>query len=556
MDDSIKSIPQLFFSRVIKYGGRCALRVKRKTGYEDISWDEFGRVVWGIAYALMTSGIKHGDRAGLLSENRPEWAYADLGIQTCGAISVPIYATNTANQIEQILLDCKARILFVSNEEQLTKVNSIRKNLPFLENIVVFDKLEEFMKPFNRLALFTGHPESTIAVIEEDDIATIIYTSGTTGEPKGAMLTHKNFLSNCKACSNVLPIDDNDIYLSFLPLSHVFERMAGFYLMISKGVTIAYAENLETVPQNIIEVCPTIMCGVPRFYEKIYTRIREKLPHSPFLRKLLLPIIKSSIKKKLGGRLRFFVSGGAPLSREIAEFFFSFGVMILEGYGLTETSPVIAVNSLKKFKFGSVGLPVAGAEVRIAQDGEILTRGPHIMKGYYNRQDWTDEVIKDGWFYTGDIGYIDNDGFLFITDRKKELIVTSGGKNIAPQKIENLLTSDEHISQVFVYGDRHNYLVALIVPNFNALKKFAESKKIPYSDNADLIKNDRINDLIRQRLDACSNLLAAFEQIKYFALLEKEFSQSAGELTPTLKLKRRVIEAKYKELLESLYKSL
>lgn len=554
MDDNIKSIPQLFFSQVVKYGRRCAIKVKRKGRYEDISWEEFGRAVWGIAYRLMSLGVKPGDRIAILSENRPEWAYADLGIQTCGAITVPIYATNTANQVSQILLDCKARILFASGEEQLAKIDSVRGSLGFLEKVVVFDKLDEFMKLFNRVTPLQGHPESAVASIEEDDIATIIYTSGTTGEPKGAMITHKNFLSNCKACSEVLPLSEKDVYLSFLPLSHVFERMAGLYLMVSKGVTIAYAENLEAVPQNILEVRPTIMCGVPRFYEKIYNKINEKLPHSPFFKRLLLPLIKKSIKKKLGGNLRFFVSGGAPLSKEIAEFFFSFGILILEGYGLTETSPVIAVNSPEKFKFGSVGLPISGVEVKIAPDGEILTKGPHIMKGYYNRVDWTDEVIKEGWFYTGDIGYIDKDGFLFITDRKKELIVTSGGKNVAPQKIENLLTSDRFISQAFVYGDRHNYLVALIVPNLEALKRYANYKKISYSSNLDLIRNPQINDLIRQRIDKRSAVLASFEQLKYFALLDKEFTQTAGELTPTLKLKRRVIAAKYKDLLESLYK--
>lgn len=544
--------PSLFFSQASKYGKRTALKVKRKGRYRDISWEEFARHVKIFALKILSHHIDAGDRLAILSENRPEWAYADLAIQSCNAITVPIYATSTAKEIEQILLDCKAKIIFVSNDEQSLKVNSIKQNLPFLEKLIVFDDFD-YKTSDEQTEAFVPLLEERLKNMREDDIATIIYTSGTTGEPKGVMLTHKNFLSNCHSCADVLPINNTDIYLSFLPLSHVFERMAGFYLMMSLGVSIAYAESLDLVAQNILEIRPTIMCGVPRFYEKMFIKVNERIPRNPILKRILLPFIKRVVRKKLGGRLRFFVSGGAPLSREIAEFFLSFGVLILEGYGLTETSPVITVNRPRMFKFGTVGIPIPDVEIKLAEDGEILTKGPNVMKGYYNRQDQTNEVIKDDWFYTGDIGNVDEDGFLMITDRKKELIVTSGGKNVAPQKIENLLVADRFISQAFVYGDRHNYLVALLVPRFDALRRYAEYKKLPERSNSDLLKNPQIMDLIRRRIDRRSIELARYEQIKYFALMEREFSQEKGELTPTLKIKRRVVSERYKDLLESLY---
>ncbi|MBI1976027.1 MAG: long-chain fatty acid--CoA ligase, partial [Candidatus Omnitrophica bacterium] len=444
-----------------------------------------------------------------------------------------------------------------------------------------------------------------------DSLATLIYTSGTTGEPKGVMLTHGNFLSNCQACAQVIPINDRDVYLSFLPLAHVFERLAGYYLMIHQGAVIAYAENIDTVPQNMMEVQPTVMCGVPRFFEKLYGRVMESVQQSTGLKRKIaewafelarrggvtrpeqsrrapplqkwqpqdIPsclsdrsvgaglkpaptlsrtiadlLVFRKLRSKLGGRLRFFVSGSAPLAKEIAEFFHGVGILIIEGYGLTETSPVISCNRLDRFRFGTVGLPVPGVEVKIAPDGEILTRGPHVMKGYYKMETPTKEVLADdGWFHTGDIGEIDSDGFLKITDRKKDLIITSGGKNVAPQKIENLLKQDEYILDAMLYGDRKKYLTALLIPNLSKLESYAKEQSISWTSTVELLQNSAIQQLIRQRIDLKSTELAPYEQIKYFVLLDKPLSQEAGELTPTLKIRRKIVTEKYRDLLEKLY---
>ncbi len=429
--------------------------------------------------------------------------------------------------------------------------------------------------------------EEAVKKVKPDDLCGIIYTSGTTGAPKGVMLTHDNLLSNVKAARQIIRVDETDSLLSFLPLCHSFERMAGHFLAISAGATIAYAESVETVAENLGEVKPTLMTSVPRLFEKIYARVIENAEAgSPLKRKifwwaintgekyvdakfkgkipgflnfkynLATKLVFSKLHHRVGGNLRFFVSGGAPLPQEIAEFFYKAGILILEGYGLTETSPVIAVNREEKFKFGSVGPAVPGVEVKIAEDGEALTRGPHVMKGYYKNPEATTETIdKDGWLHTGDIGLLDEEGFLYITDRKKNIIVTSGGKNVTPATIENLLVTSPYIEQVMVVGDKRNYLTALIVPNFDALKKYADENGIRYSDIKELLINEKIYEDVDAEIQNLTKDLARFEQIKQFTLMSKEFTIEDGELTPTLKIKRKVVSEKYADIIDKMYEA-
>jgi len=592
-----ESIPAIFLERASKYGQRAALRHKSQGKYADVTWQEAKEFVERAAYGLLSLGIEKGDRVAILSENRIEWAYADLAILSCGAINVPIYATDTKKEVEYILSNSDSKAAFLSSGLQLEKVLSAKNNLPSLRKVITFEgppanegtlvmKFSELLSSGENLKTAApGLFMERINGIQECGLASIIYTSGTTGQPKGVMLTHGNFISNCRACSQVVSINDSDTYLSFLPLSHVFERTAGYYAPIYCGATIAYAQTIDTVPEDIKEVKPTIVCAVPRFYEKVYAKIFDSAIRSNFIKKNIFfwsieagkryaqkKIAKNTIglslrllylfatilvfnklKKALGGKLRFFISGGAPLAKEIAEFFYAAGILILEGYGLTETSPVISVNRLDDFKFGTVGQPIPGVEVKIADDGEILTRGPHVMKGYYKNEDETCRTIKDGWLYTGDIGILDEENFLTITDRKKELIVTAGGKNVAPQNIENLLKADRYIAQAMVYGDKKKYIVAIIVPNFDNLKRYADYKKIPFKDITELVKDQRINDFVFRRISRRMADLASYEQIKKFVLLDRQFTQQAGELTPTLKLKRKYISEEYKDAIESMY---
>jgi len=592
-----ETIPTLFTRQAATYGSKPLFLVKRGT-YQPITWQQAQEEADALSAFLLESHVGAGDRVLLLSENRPEWGMADLAIQSVGAWTVPIYASLTVPDLEAICRDCQPVLGITSSPEQAKKLLDVRAALSSLRVIVVMEPagsgskdLVEWRQAVARgreaLAKHRAALEQRKRSIKPDDTATLIYTSGTTGEPKGVMLSHQNLLSNVSACLEIIPITRDDLHLSFLPLSHVFERMAGWYLMLAAGASVAYAENMETIPQNMLEVRPTIMLGVPRFFEKLYARIQEGIRQMPPSKQRLigwalnvgraasaakaagqpLPsglkvrrwladrLVFSKFRSRLGGRLRFFVSGSAPLAKEIGEFFYSVGVTILEGYGLTETSPVIAVNQPSAPRFGSVGQLVPGVEVRIAEDGEILTRGPHVMQGYYGKPNETTGVIVEGWFHTGDIGRLDEGGFLYITDRKKDLIKTAGGKFVAPQRLEGLFVTDPYISQAFVYGDRQPYCVALIVPNAEQLRRYAQEQAIGAQSVRDLVSDARIKEFYWGRVEARQEGLASFERVKKIALLDQEFSQAAGELTPTLKAKRALIAQHYASVLRSLYES-
>lgn len=591
------NLVQIFLNRADRYSSRQALLYKDpiKKSYQPISWEAWKKSVRNTALGLYALGVRKGDRVGILSENRPEWTYADLGALSLGAIDVPIYPTSSEQDVSFILQNAGLETLFVSTPTQFERIRAVSDQSASLRSVILIEGnvshkkillLEELLKKGE--AGYSKQPklyDERVTQVRPEDLATLIYTSGTTGPPKGVMLTHSNFIANCVGSREHIPTSDKDLALSFLPLSHVFERMAGYYFMIFHGATIAYAETILTVPEDIVLVRPTIAAAVPRFYEKVYAKILEKVEAaSPTQQKIFrwalgvgkevgkkrqgkeplsfglavknffahLLVIKK-IKARLGGRIRCFISGSAPLSKELAEFFFAADVLILEGYGLTETSPVIAVNKFDFYKFGTVGPPLPNVQVKIAEDGEILTKGPCVMKGYYQNEAATREAIKDGWFYTGDIGELDAEGFLKITDRKKDVIKTSGGKMVAPQNIENLLQGDKLFTQVIVVGDKRNYLVALIVPNKLEIENFAKHKNLESSDWKKLLANPEVYTFVERRLREKTAALAPFEQIKYFALLPQEFTIAAGECTPTFKIKRRVVQEKFKDIIEALY---
>jgi len=591
-----KTLVEMFQEVVKKHGQKTSLMQKVEGEFKGFSYAEFGERVKNFALGLASLGITHGDRVALISENRPEWAISDFGLLSIGATNVPIYPTITPQQIEYILKDSGSRLIIVSTPDLLEKILQIKNNLPALQKVIYMDEAEtkkDYMLKFDELYEMgkkfdkdhAGYFENAIEKVMPDDLCGIIYTSGTTGAPKGVMLTHNNLLSNVMAAKQVIRVDETDTFLSFLPLCHSFERMAGHFLAISAGATVAYAESTETVADNLGEVKPTLMTSVPRLFEKIYGRVIENAEAgSPikkkifwwavntgekyvnakfaggisgglnFKYKLATKLVFSKLHQRVGGNLRFFVSGGAPLPKEIAEFFYKAGILILEGYGLTETSPVIAVNREEKFKFGSVGPAVPDVEVKIADDGEVLTRGPHVMKGYYKNPEATAESIdKDGWLHTGDIGILDEEGMLYITDRKKNILVTSGGKNVTPATIENLLVTSPFIEQTMVIGDKRNYLTALIVPSFPALEKFANENGISYSDVKELLTNEKVYAAVDADVQNLTKDLARFEQIKKFTLMPKEFTIEDGELTPTLKVKRKVVSKKYADIIDKMY---
>ena len=588
------TLNEIFFDAIERFDKPDALMYKSGDAYRKLSHREIERRVQHVAIALGTLGVKRYDRIAILSENRPEWAITDYACLATGVTDVPIYPTLPADQIAYILRDSGAVAIFVSNHEQASKIATIRSQLPGLLHVVSFDEVgpsaDMTLAGLEQRGAAAETPQSIAdyragaIAVEPDDLATLIYTSGTTGNPKGVMLTHNNIRSNVEATRHLFPVEPGDVSLSFLPLSHIFERM-GDYLMWTAGISIAYAESLDTVPVNMVEVSPTMVFSVPRLYEKMYARVLQNALSGGFIKKkiffwardvaekwadvklaggeprgllarkyaLAQKLVFSKLKARTGGRLRYFVSGGAPLAPEINKFFYAAGLVILEGYGLTETSPVICVNTPEHFRIGTVGRPVDGVEVLIASDGEILTRGPHVMKGYYNSPEATAEAIDaDGWFHTGDIGEL-RDGFLAITDRKKDIIVTAGGKNIAPQPVENLVKTNKYVSQAVMIGDKRRFPSMLVVPNFEQLEAWAKRKNFIWTDRSQLIRMPAVHSKMEEEVLGMLTDLAQYERPKKIALLENDFSLEKGEMTPTQKVKRRVVDRNYKDVIDTIY---
>ena len=590
------TLTQLFFESLERFDRPDAMQVRvSPNNWKPISHRTIRERARRIALGLRELGVARGDRVAILSENRPEWALADWGCLTGGLTDVPIYPTLPAEQLPHILLDSGATAIFVSNTTQAEKLAAVRAQIPALRLVIAFDEsaraaADLTLADVEARGAAVDTPERAAAwerdarAVQPGDLATLIYTSGTTGAPKGVMLTHDNFWSNVRGTSEVIPMGTGEVALSFLPLSHIFER-TGDYWFFATGTSIAYVESFDLVPICMQEVRPTIAMSVPRLYEKMYARVLENALSGSGLKKriffwaravaerwaderlagrtpkgvlamryaLAQRLVFSKLKARTGGRMRYFVSGGAPLATEINKFFYAAGLTILEGYGLTETSPVIGVNTPADFRIGTIGKPVNGVEVQIAPDGEILTRGPHVMKGYWNNPAATAEAIDaEGWFHTGDIGVIE-DGFIRITDRKKDIIVTAGGKNIAPQPIENLIKTNKYVSQAVMIGDRRKFPVVLVVPNYDNLEKWAGLKGILWTDRAQLLRMPTIQAKMEQEVIGQLTGLAHFETPKKVALLEHDFSIESGEMTPTLKVKRRVIDQRYKSVIDALY---
>jgi long-chain acyl-CoA synthetase len=589
----IHSLSRLFLNTIKSYPKDDLVLYKEAGEYHPISSNDYFRRVKHFALGLKALGVNPEDKLIILSENSPEWTMTDLANLSIGGITVPIYTSLMPEQIKYIINDSDARIVVCSDLNLWAKVNAVKNGLPKVcDYILLQDNAPDGVKPLPEIfgmgkEMDAADPdlfEKLAMSVKPEDIASIIYTSGTTGIPKGVMLTHGNFLSNCEAVAEIIEFSEKDTALSFLPLSHVLERMVTFTYLY-KGCTIAYAESTETVAENLLEVRPTVMVSVPRVFEKIYSRVIDNVLSSTALKRKLFfwavangrkygekkvagenipgglrlkyrlaeKLVFSKVVARTGGRVRFFVSGGAALSKDIAEFFYAMGLVVLEGYGLTETSPVIAVNTFENLRFGSVGKVIPKVEVKISSDGEILCRGPNIMRGYYNMKEETEEVLRDGWFHTGDIGYLDDDGFLYITDRKKDIIVTTGGKNVAPQLIENILKTNPYIAGAIVVGDSRKYISALIVPDYDKLKQFARASNISFKTHKELVKNEKIIRFMQEEIDRYTPNLASYEKIKKILLLDRDFEIEKGEMTPSLKVKRNIIEKMYRHEIDSLY---
>ncbi|MFY9112507.1 MAG: long-chain fatty acid--CoA ligase [Desulfomonilia bacterium] len=593
------SMGAIFQNRVQELGEKACVAYKNAQGvYTDISWRQMDEMVRKVGYFLLSRGIKPGDKIALFSPNRYEWWVTDLAILSIGAVNVPIYATNSAVEAKYIIENSDSVICFTGEKEHLDKVMEVKDKLPGLREIIVFDDLKpsvegviDLKEAMKQGSAFDGKAgfEERLKSINPDDMATIIYTSGTTGDPKGVMLSHNNFISNVNQLYSVDPelFKEEHTLLSFLPLSHSFERTVGYYSALNAGKKVCFAEDFSKILQNLQEVRPTLIVSVPRLYEKIHAGILAKVSEAPSVKKALfnwamslakknLPyicrdkprkglfalqyaladkIIFSKLKAALGmDRLRFALSGGGPLSVSDAEFFLGMGIKVCEGFGLTETSPVTHGNRPDFIKPGTVGPALRDTLVKIGKDGEVLIKGPQVMMGYYKNEAATKEVMtEDGFFRTGDIGEIDSDGYLKITGRIKDLIVTSGGKNISPQNIENSLKTSIYIEQVAVIGDNRKYLSALIVPAFAELENWAKNNGISFASRRELLEHPEVQKLFAGEIQENTKHYARVEQIRKFKLLDAEWSQQTDELTPTLKVKRRVIDKKYAREIESMY---
>jgi long-chain acyl-CoA synthetase len=597
---SYQSIPAILKDNSIRYRDRTAISYKKSGVFLSLTYEEFYTRVLQLARGLCKAGMQPGDKVAIFSENRLGWAISDFGIQSGRGIPVPIYATNTGEQAAYILNHCEAKIVFVSTKGQYEKLLEVKDQIPHVELVISYERfmgdrsfpvytqyqLSEVSTPISQEE--RDLIEDKIDQVRHEDILTLIYTSGTTGRPKGVILTQYNVICNVtQALRQVGGLAKNETFLSFLPLSHILERTCGYYACLMCGKHVAFAEDVKKVVENMDEIRPTFMISVPRLFEKVHSRIYESAHQMSSFRKTLFHqavrvgreyanrkyidkkpvgllglkyrffdrLVFRKIRKRFGGRLRGMVCGGAPLDKTINEFMWAIGIPVFNGYGLTETSPVVTASSFDQVRFDSVGKKVERTDLKIAADGELLVKGPQLMRGYYKNDEATDESLEDGWFKTGDIARIDEKGFVYIVDRKKEIIVTAGGKNIAPQPIENELKLDKFISQAIVFGDRKPYLTALLTPNIERLIDYSRQHQIDYIDIYELVKSSRITQLYDERIDELNRKLPPYSTIKYFALVPKDFSIDGGELTPTLKLKRKEIYNKYKAIVDEMYMS-
>lgn len=619
---AFETLTELYLNLTKKYENSDKTAFAFKPGpnesYKTVPWDTVKQDVSAVASYLLDKGIQKEDRVAILSENRYEWAVVDLAIQMVGAINVSLYTTLPPNQCEYILKDSGAKIFFVSTGIQLKKAVKVFNNCPDLQLIIAFDqpKVEKYMKGdevklFDTVCAaglkveqkFENDLKKRVRAVKPEDVATLIYTSGTTGKPKGAMLTHRNIVSNVKAAHDAISITEKDRCLSFLPLCHSFERTGGYYAMIAGGAEIYYAESVDTVAKNMTEVHPTIVISVPRLFEKIYNLVNKNIKEGSAIQQAIFSwaldvgekywkgqrglislqkniadrLVFNKLKERTGGNIRFFVSGGAALPPEIGTFFMAAGLNILEGYGLTETSPVMCCNRYGEEVIGTVGKVINGVTVGIqsledntilaqvsgedyptnvtCEAGEILNRGPNTMKGYWKNEEATRNMIDDdGWLHTGDVGRFEN-GMLKITDRIKHMIVNAGGKNIYPGPIEDMFKTSPWIDQLVVVGEKKSFMAALIVPDFEALENHAKQENIEYSDLEELLKKDSIKNIYSKEIREFSKELASHEKIRDFRLVSNEFTVETGELTPTLKVKRRIIEERYKNLIDDIFKN-
>jgi long-chain acyl-CoA synthetase len=597
----LETVPQVFKQTVLKYGDRVAIRKKESGLWHDISWNEYYRLAKHIGSALISIGLKKGDCVSIIGDNCPEWVIIDMGVQCAGSVAVGVYSTNAWQQVEYVIQNSESKFLFVENEEQLDKWLHFRDQVPFLKKVIVWDLkgLMNFKDPMvmtydDLLEMGRGIVErdpnlfdNRMEKVTREDLSVLIYTSGTTGPPKGAMLTHRNVTWMGQAIDRENPVRDTDEVMSFLPLCHIFERLFSVLGHITHGYTVNFIENLDTVTDNMREISPTVGYAVPRIWEKylsaVYIRISDatwfkRLVFStalkigqkratlkmnfkpiPFYLKALYQLaylaVFRKLKERLGfDRLRVAYSGAAPISPDVLHFFQSIGVNLIEGYGQSEGTGVTCVSRVGKMRFGTVGPPLTGIEVKIAGDGEILVRSPGVFKGYYKNPEATKEALRDGWLYSGDIGELDEDGYLKITDRKKDIIVTAGGKNISPQYIENKLKFSPYINDAVVIGDKRRFITCLIIIDEENVVKYAQDNKIQFSTYKDLAQEPKIIKLIQGEVDKVNETLSRVEQVKKFTILPKKLYEEDGEVTPTMKVKRRYVNEAFSDLIEAMYR--
>ena len=602
--EKYNTLPKLFWRQVQQFAKKTTIWHKQEGVWKSLNWEDYGNYSKEIGNALMASGIQKGDKISILSETRPEWVMCDMGIICSGCVTAPIYHSNTEEQVFYIADQSDSVLAFVEDQEQLDKMLAIWNRLPNIKKIVVFDRyfptdlphvnsIEEFLQVGRDYG--EKHPdqfEESISNSQPDDLISFTYTSGTTGDPKAGMFTNRNIIASARYLPDAIGVTRDDFYVCFLPLAHIAERLVGHFIRLISGHPAAFAESIEDMPQNIRQTGPTVVFGTPRVWEKFYARIMTGIGDATWIQKKLFHwainvgkenceiresgktpglgmnvrlriakfLIHDKIKDIFGGKIRTILTGAAPISREIIHFFNWVGLDVYEAYGMTETSGVITIQSEGKTKIGSVGIPIPGTELKILEDGEICCRGEQNIQGYYKNEEATNELLKpDGeggfWLHTGDVGHIDEEGYLFITDRKKDIIITAGGKNVAPQNIENLMKTSPYISQAMVHGDKKPYLTMLVTLDEDEITKFARDQKILYQDLGDLTKNEEVIKLLNHVVKEKNKELASYESIKKFRILKKELDQDKDEVTPTLKVKRKVVTANNQDLIAGMYKS-